>query len=119
MTPEQQLLVPYAEAMGWTEFSGDWEFGVPALSHGTFLFHANCFWVNSSERGRRVWNPLTDANNALELAEKLFMDHGTAPTTKGKVYWAAIAGCKPCRADTLPAAICAAATAALGAKGGS
>jgi len=91
MTPEQKQLVRYAEAMG--RFP-----------------RANGHLVWGS------WNPLTDANDALELAKKMDVEFQRWPDN---TYYANVVNATDDGIDnphdTLPAAICAAVDAALGA----
>ena len=94
MTPEQQQLVRYAEAMG---------FGRTCVVRGKFQ-------VCRDGSGWSPWNPLTDANDALELAEK--MEIQFVRQRNGK-YVADIVGVYTVVQKTLPAAICAAVDAAL------
>lgn len=121
MTPEQRL-VRYAEAMGWPK-SDDGNGPVPP----GFDLEPPYYFVNPNGSVRvcrkheveddevwrfwELWNPLTDANDALKLAEK--MDIAYARTYGGSFHAAAPGSKKSIQADTLPAAICAAADAML------
>ncbi len=116
MTPEQ-----HAEAMGlslWKDKGNYWH-RVALQPPGTVMD------IGGAEGGRALrlhrkddsivadWNPLTDANDALELAEKMKVQFGT---TAEDTFWAAVRVKLYVTADTLPAAICAAVAAALEAK---
>lgn len=108
MTLEQQQLVRYAEAIGWFRARRGsafprWNF--PDFGGGIRV------WRYPDTNGK-IWNPLTDANDALELAEKMNVLFERSPDYN---YWAQIDG-EGARADTLPAAICAAVDAGLEAK---
>lgn len=93
MTPEQQRLARYAEAMGFQDYCMNVE--------GVLLSDL------------KIWNPLTDANDALELAEK--MDVRFERCLDGTYWadWPKDRRGRGSRADTLPAAICAAVDAVL------
>ena len=92
-TADQKRLVRYAEAMG---------FGRTCVVRGEFN-------ACRDGTGWTPWNPLTDANDALKLAEKMNVLFERSPDF---TYWAEIDG-EGASADTLPAAICAAVDAAL------
>lgn len=109
MTPEQQRLVQYADVMRWSPARRGaafprWNF--PDFENGLRV------WRKSQTNGQ-IWNPLTDANDALELAEQMNVFHGRDYDG----YWSFIdthGGVM--RGDTLPAAICAAVDAILAKK---
>ncbi len=117
MTPEQQRFVRYAEVMGWklegTARYGVWVGGEFGVVDGSFCVKR----VDASYP--ETWNPLTDANDALELAEKMnvaFERREPWPES-GPWYWAEI-DAVGFTSDTLPAAICAAVDAFLDSKKG-
>ena len=109
MTQEQQRIeriVRYAEAVGWTT-KGYQLYAVYSDSPRVRVWDA-------SKSNYRYWNPLTDANDALELAEKLDVEFARRGSS---CYWAhwrkdgRHGG--SVRANTLTSAICAAVDAAL------
>jgi len=116
MTPEQQRLVRYAEVMGWKL----WKETTREPETGEY------YWLGPSDTALKivrqhgadfdstVWNPLTDANDALELAEKLGVAFEYRPTTRVQEerYAAWLDPLEYCT-PTLPAAICAAVDAVL------
>jgi len=97
-------LVRYAEAMGLERVkiasrSGQFD----TTAGGLFIYQ-------KGENCARSWNPLTDANDALELAEKM----DVRVYKSGGNYGAYIYPySEEVLADTLPAAICEAVDAAL------
>ncbi len=97
--PEQ--LGRYAKAMGF----------VRSGPTGDGTFH-----VCRDATGWAVWNPLTDANDSLEMAEKMkvrFEYWGNLDSGKQSGYVAWIGSLEKVGRKTLPAAICAAVDAAL------
>ena len=113
MTLEQQRLVRYAEAMGWKSWHDYRGAGVTLykiLADGLQVMENRGFDYTT-----RDWNPLTDANDALELAEKMdlqFERRCNGSGTPSYLCWFCT-GSRVQRAATLPAAICAAVDAAL------
>ncbi len=120
-TSEQRRLVRYAEAMGWKPYVFGGQFPQPP---GTYCIVP----LRASQEGpppfrivrgdyitTNGWNPLTDANDALELAEKMDVEFARRGSSCYWAHWRKDGQHDgSVRADTLPAAIGAAVDAALG-----
>ena len=113
MTPEQKKLVRYAEVMGWRKWTPLHEDSRQPVD--TYWLRAgSLMWVDRFGKDGTYWNPLTDANDALELAEKMsvaFEYHPNNPVDKRYAAW--LDPLEYCIMPTLTAAICAAVDAAL------
>ncbi len=122
MTPEQQQLVRYAEVMGW-EF---WDSMYKQIQHqpnDTYTVSVIGVFVRDEKVAKnnwsRIWNPLYDANDALELAEKMvvcFEGWGNVDSEKQGGYVAWVGSLEKVGRKTLPAAICAAVDVFLDSK---
>ena len=122
MTPEQQRIVRYANSMRWPACTGN-RFPFYVIGNSGSLLVARKWKEDYPELPEfDFWNPLTDANDALELAEKMKIRFWYAPATDGIWKFCAVRELEGSSTqgydqhpthDTLPAAICAAVDAAL------
>ncbi len=113
---DRQRIVRYAEVMGWTF----WDSLYKQIQHqpcDTYIVSVIGVFVRDEKVAKnnwsRIWNPLTDANDALELAEKLRVRFERQIRRGRGVSYSAWITDREYQGNTLPAAICAAVDAAL------